>query len=134
MCKEWSSKGKCLSCVTGYSVNLDSEVLKGIISDVISLLTRYGIIVKLFIQTTFDEKKVKIIIGCTALEPHIHVLDDFQRFETTSTIFEFSPKSLSLYKNWGLLKKYDGELFIDIQDNSESQQLSTAHATIVLKR
>jgi hypothetical protein len=115
-------------------VNFDSEILKGIISDVISLLTRCGLITKLFIQTTSNTKKVKIIIGCLALEPHFHTLDDFQRFETASTIFEFSPTSLSLYKNWKSLKKYGGELFIDTQDNSESQQLSTAHATIVLKR
>ena len=116
------------------SVGFDPEVLKGIISNVVDLITGYGIIVKLFIQTTFDEKKVKLIFGCLALEPRIHVLDDFQRFETATTIFEFSPQSLSFYQNWNLLKMYGGELFLDVQDNSESQQLSTAHATIVLKR
>lgn len=116
------------------TVSFDSEVLTGIISDVISLLTQYGIIAKLFVQTNFDEKKVRIIIGCLVLEPNVYFLDDFQRFETASTIFEFSPTSLSLYKNWSLLKMYGGELFIEIKDNSDSQQLSTAHATIILKR
>jgi hypothetical protein len=99
-------------------------------ADIQNLKTEVSVI------TDFDEQWVKVILGCTSLDPHRYVfaLREFERFSIEPTFFSFHPLTLFLYNSWYTLKVYDGLLDFSVQDNTEIRKPSIAEATVYLKR
>lgn len=115
-------------------VKSNPALLESSISDGIHLITRPGAITGLFIQTTIEEEAIKIVLGCFTSTPNTYLLENFQRFETASSIFEFDPQFLSLYQNWLYLKTHEGILSLDIQDDKTAKEHSIVSVTIRLKK
>src|SRR6185503_15436845 len=104
------------------------------ISDILHFITQPGIILELALETTFSEEAVVVTFSCSTPAPHIYILNDYQQFPTTSSIFELDPRSLILYKNWLLLKQHKGMLTLGIQNDLADQSVSKVSIAINLSR
>jgi len=115
------------------TVQLNSLVLEHIMSDVVWFVTE-SVNDDNFIISSFDEKWVKVTFGYSTNYFPGHLMDDYQKFETASSSYEFSWNSLLLYNIWRRLKAYGGELSVNIEDNRDLNRPSKTEISISLIR
>lgn len=116
----------------------NNSMLKDVFLDVAWFLTDrpYADKTEMHVITTFNEQYFQVNFGFSTTVPHPFTvyLEQFRKFENSSTFFQFYTDMLFLYKSWLQLQMYNGKLSFDVQDKTNSGENSTVDLTISLKR